>query len=217
MAKGVKLGSPVERVPEIIRKLKKAYPDAKVELDFKTPLELLVASILSAQCTDAKVNEITPALFKKYPSAKAYAKASTSELERMIRPTGFYKNKARSIQNCCTQLAMEYGGRVPEDMDDLTKLAGVGRKTANLVRGHAFDKPAIICDTHVLRVSERLGLTKNKKPDKVEEDLSAIVPKHLWTDYSTCIVWHGRRCCFARNPSCASCTVRELCPFADSV
>lgn len=216
MAKSVKLGSPAERAPEILKKLKKAYPDAKGELDFKSPLELLVATILSAQCTDAKVNEVTPALFKKYSSAKAYAKASSSELERMIKSTGFFKNKARSIQNCCTQLVMEHGGRVPEDMDDLTKLAGVGRKTANLVLGYAFGKPAIICDTHVLRVSERLGLTKNKDPNKVEQDLSNIIPRRSWTDFSTAIMWHGRRCCTARKPSCVSCPLRELCPAVDT-
>jgi endonuclease-3 len=216
MAKVAKLGSPAERAPEIVKKLKKAYPDAKCELNFRTPLELLVATILSAQCTDAKVNQVAPALFKKYPDAQAYAKASSSELERMIRSTGFYRNKARSIQNCCMQLLIEHGGKVPEDMDALTKLAGVGRKTANAVRAYAFGKPAIVCDTHVLRISERLRLTKNTDPNKVEEDISKIMPESLWTDFSTCVVWHGRRCCTARKPMCASCPIRELCPSADS-
>ncbi len=205
----------LEHVHELLRRLKKAYPNAHCELDFKTPLELLVATILSAQCTDARVNEVTPALFAKFKTAQAYAKASTAELEKLIHSTGFYKNKARSIQNCCTQLAMEHGGKVPESMEELIKLAGVGRKTANLVRAYAFGKPGIICDTHVLRVSERLGLTKQKDADKVEADLAALLPERDWTAFSTALMTHGRRCCFARKPSCPTCPVRELCPSAD--
>ncbi len=204
-----------KRAPKILMALEKAYPKARGELDFSTPLELLVATILSAQCTDAKVNEVTPALFKKYRDAKAYAKAPASELEAMVRSTGFYKNKARSIQNCCTQLSMEHGGKVPEGMDDLTGLAGVGRKTANLVRAYAFDRPAIICDTHVIRVSQRLGLTANKDPDKIEQDLMPLVPEKEWTKFSTLIMWHGRRCCTAKRPSCTGCPVNALCPSAD--
>lgn len=213
MAKA-KLQSPGERAPDILRRLKKAYPGAKGELDFSSPLELLVATILSAQCTDAKVNEVTPALFRKYRSAKAYAEAPTPQLESMVRSTGFYRNKARSIQNCCTQLAMEHGGKVPEGIDELTELAGVGRKTANLVRGYAFHKPAIICDTHVIRVSQRLGLTGNKDPDKIEQDLMPLVQEKDWTDFSTLMMWHGRRCCTAKKPSCDGCPVEDLCPSA---
>lgn len=206
--------SAAKRTPEVFEKLKKAYPDADCELDYKNPLELVVAAILSAQCTDARVNEVTPALFRRYRDARAYAKASTSDLERMIRSTGFFKNKARSIQNCCTQLAMEHGGAVPEDMESLTRLSGVGRKTANLVRGYAFGRPAIICDTHVLRVGARLGLTKDKDPDKVEADLARLLPERHWTKFSTVLMIHGRRCCYARKPSCKTCPVGNLCPSA---
>lgn len=209
-----KTDSPTKRAPELLKRLKKAYPNAKGELDFSSPLDLLIATILSAQCTDAKVNEVTPALFKKYRNAKAYAEAPTSQLESMVRSTGFYKNKTRSIQNCCTQLAMEHGGKVPEDIDELTKLAGVGRKTANLVRAYAFHKPAIICDTHVIRVSQRLGLTKNKDPDRIERDLMPLLPKERWSDFSTLLMWHGRRCCAAKKPSCDVCPVEDLCPSA---
>jgi endonuclease-3 len=201
-------------VAEILKRLRKAYPGAKCELDFKGPLELLVATILSAQCTDARVNEVTPALFRRYRSAAAYAKASSAELERMVRPTGFYRNKAKAIQNCCTQLVMQFGGEVPEGMEELTSLAGVGRKTANLVRAYAFGRPGIICDTHVLRVSERLGLTRQKDPDRVEADLSGLLPERDWTSFSTALMWHGRRCCTARRPACAACPISDLCPSA---
>jgi endonuclease III len=204
-----------ERAPQILTILKKAYPDAACALHFKEPLQLLIATILSAQCTDAKVNEVTPALFKKYRTAKDYAKASSAELEALIHATGFYKNKARAIQNCCTQLAMEHGGEVPEAMEALTALAGVGRKTANLVRAYAFGKPGIICDTHVLRLSERLALTKQKDPDKVEMDLARLLPESEWTTFSTVLMMHGRHCCYARKPACPTCPVRELCPSAD--
>lgn len=207
-----KMADPAKRAPEILKRLGKAYPGADCELDFKSPLELVVAAILSAQCTDAKVNEVTPPLFKRYKDAKAYARASTEELEGMVRSTGFYKNKARSIQNCCTQLAMEYAGEVPESMEELVSLAGVGRKTANLVRAYAFGRPGVICDTHVIRVSQRLGLTENKDPDKIEADLMPLVPERDWTDLSTLIMWHGRRCCSAKRPSCDTCVVADLCP-----
>jgi endonuclease-3 len=209
----VKLPSPEDRAPKILAALKKAYPDAHCELDFKSPFELLIATILSAQCTDVRVNEVTPALFKKYPDAKAYAKANAADLEAIIRPTGFFRNKARSIQNCCTQLVMEHKGAVPEEMDALTQLAGVGRKTANVVRAYAFGKAGIICDTHVLRLSERMGLTKNKDPDKVEADLAKLLQEKDWTAFSTVLLAHGRRCCTARNPSCPTCPVLSLCPF----
>lgn len=200
-----------DRAPEILRLLKKKYPDARCELNFKSPLELLVATILSAQCTDVRVNEVTPELFKKYKNAADYAKASIATLEKMIKSTGFFRNKARSIGNCCMQLVMEHGGEVPKEMDELTKLAGVGRKTANVIRAYAFGMPGIICDTHVLRLSKRLGLTKNDAPENVEADLAALLPEKDWTSFSTTLVAHGRRCCMARNPSCATCPVYELC------
>lgn len=203
------------RARKIFDILKKTYPDAHCELDFKNPLELLVATILSAQCTDARVNEVTPALFKKYRDAKAYAKASISELEGLVRSTGFYKNKARAIQNCCTQIVMGHGGEVPREMDGLTALSGVGRKTANLVRAYVFGLPGIICDTHVLRLSERLGLTKQKDPDKVEVALAELLPEEYWTEFSTVIMTHGRRLCFARNPECFRCPILRLCPFGN--
>lgn len=204
-----------ERAKKIFDILEKTYPDAHCELNFKTPLELLVATILSAQCTDARVNDVTPTLFKKYRDAKSYAKASIAELEGLVRSAGFYKNKARAIQNCCTQIVMEHGGKVPEGMDELTALSGVGRKTANLVRAYAFGLPGIICDTHVLRVTERLGLTKQKDPGKVEADLSELLPDRYWTEFSTVIMTHGRRCCFARNPECERCPILRLCPFGN--
>jgi endonuclease III len=206
-----KLPSARDRAPKILAILVKQYPDADCELVYSSALELLVATILSAQCTDARVNITTPTLFKKYPTAKSYARADTTELEAMIRSTGFYKNKAKSIQNCCMQLDMEHGGEVPEDMGALVKLAGVGRKTANLVRAYAFGRPGIICDTHVLRVSKRLGLSKEKNPDKVEMELEVLVDENDWTSFSTLLMWHGRRCCAAKRPACDSCSIAKMC------
>lgn len=205
--------SAIERAPEILNILKKAYPDATCELNFKNPLELLVATILSAQCTDVRVNEVAPKLFAKYKTAKDYAKANVVDLEAIIRPTGFFRNKARSIQDCCMQLTMEHSGEVPKEMEKLVKLAGVGRKTANVVRAYAYGMPGIICDTHVLRLTERLELTKNKDPDKVEQDIAKLLPEKDWTAFSSSIVFHGRRCCYARSPACPSCPILKLCPF----
>lgn len=204
-----------ERAAEIVRRLRKAYPKARCALDARSPLQLVVAAILSAQCTDAKVNEVTPALFQRYPDAKAFSRASSAELEKLIHSCGFYKNKARAIQDCCLQLVMEHAGEVPEAMEALTALSGVGRKTANLVRAYAFGKPGMICDTHVLRLSERLGLTKEKNPDKVEAALCALVPEGDWTDLSTLLMTHGRSCCTAKKPACGGCELRDLCPSAD--
>jgi endonuclease-3 len=209
--------APSTRAADILKRLKKAYPVAACGLNFTTSLELLVATILSAQCTDARVNEVTPALFKKYRTAKAYAQASTAELEAMIRSTGFYRNKAKSIQNCCAQITMQHGGDVPRGMGDLTALAGVGRKTANLVRAYAFSEPGIICDTHVIRVSGRLGLTEQKDANKIEIDLMKIVPEKNWTNFSTLLMWHGRKCCVARKPDCAACPLRDVCPYPSSL
>lgn len=207
------LDSSAKRAPQIFRILAKVYPKADCELHFRNPLELLVATILSAQCTDARVNLVTPALFRTYRTAAAYAKAPPTELEAMVRSTGFYRAKARSIGRCSAALVAEHGGRVPETMEELTALAGVGRKTANLVRAYAFGKPGIICDTHVLRVSARLGLTGTTDPDKVESDLAALLPSRSWTRFSTVLMWHGRRICTARKPACPACPVLALCPF----
>jgi endonuclease-3 len=201
-----------QRIPKIIAILKKVHPDAKCQLNFKTPFELLVGAILSAQCTDAKVNEITPGLFRKYKNAKGFATAPAGVLESDIRPTGFFKNKARSIRNCCRKLIEDHGGRVPRGMDELVKLPGVGRKTANALRIHAFGEQGIVVDTHMLRVSERLGLTKGRSADKVEETLNATVPKKQWSTFSNLINMHGRRICTAKKPKCSECPINRLCP-----
>jgi endonuclease-3 len=210
----MKLESTEKRLPEIIRILKKAYPDAKCQLNFRTPFELLIGVILSAQCTDKKVNEITPGLFKKYKNAKGFAAAKSPELEQDIRPTGFYKNKTKSIQNCCRTLGSEFKGKLPEELDELVKLPGVGRKSANAIRVHAFGKPGIVVDTHMLRVSERLGFTKGKNAEKVEERLNELVPKAKWSVFSNIINIHGRRVCNAKKPQCPTCPIRHLCPSA---
>ncbi len=212
-----KLAPPKERMPKIIAILKKVHADAKCQLNFNTPFELVVATILSAQCTDAKVNEITPGLFKKYKNAKGFATASTAQLEKDIKPTGFYKNKTRSVQNCCQVLDSQYAGKVPQDMDALVKLPGIGRKTANAVRVHAFGKQGIVVDTHMLRVSERLGFTTGKNADKVEEDLARLVPQNQWSLFSNVINMHGRRICTAKKPLCPTCPINHLCPSAGTV
>ena len=209
-----KLAPPEKRAAEIIRVLKKEYPSARCQLNYKTPFELLIGVILSAQCTDKKVNEITPGLFKKYKNLKDFATAKPQELEKDIRPTGFYKNKTKSIQNCCRALISQHKGKIPEDMEALVSLPGVGRKSANAIRVHAFGKPGIVVDTHVLRVSERLGFTKGKNADRVEETLNELVPKSKWSVFSNVINIHGRRVCAAKKPQCPTCPIRHLCPSA---
>lgn len=206
-----------ERIPKIISILHKVHPDAKCQLNFKTPFELVISTILSAQCTDAKVNEITPGLFKKYKNAQGFATAPTSKLEQDIKPTGFYKNKTKSVQNCCRALIEKYKGKVPEEMDALVKLPGIGRKTANAIRVHAFGKQGIVVDTHMLRVSERLGLAKGKNADKVEEQLNKLVPPNKWSLFSNVINIHGRRICTAKKPQCPTCPIRQLCPSAGKI
>jgi len=201
-----------ERMPKIIALLKRAHPDAKCQLNFKTPFELAIGVILSAQCTDAKVNEITPGLFKKYKNPKGFASAPAEKLEADIRPTGFFKNKTKSIQNCCRKIISDHGGEIPQGMDELLELPGLGRKSANAIRVHAFGKPGIVVDTHVLRVSERLGFTKGKNADKVEAELNDMVPKNQWSIFSNVINIHGRRICTARKPKCPECPIRQLCP-----
>jgi endonuclease-3 len=202
-----------DRVKELIKAWPKIYPDAHTELNFKNPLELLIATILSAQCTDKRVNMVTPLLFKKYRSAKDYAAALPGELENAIKSTGFFNSKAKSIRGAAAAIAKKFGGKVPDSMEHLRELPGVGRKTANVVLGNAFGiNEGIVVDTHVIRLSQRLGLTKHKDPEKIEQDLMKLVPKEHWTNWSHWLIWHGRRRCFARKPDCANCEVFRLCP-----
>ena len=178
---------------------------------FSNPLELLVATILSAQCTDVKVNQVTPSLFKRYRSARDYAETNGAEMEEQVRPTGFYRNKAKAIQKCSRQLVDRFGGEVPETLEELVTLPGVGRKTANVILGNGFGVPGIVVDTHVQRVSQRIGLTKNQDPVKIEFDLMEIVPREEWTHFSNLLIWHGRKTCVARKPRCEVCSIRREC------
>ena len=196
----------------IFRELAKTYPDAGPELDFATPLELLVATILSAQCTDRRVNAVTPALFAKYPTAAAYAAADISEIEELIKPTGFYRNKASSIMKMASALCEDHGGDVPPRLDDLVKLPGVGRKTAFVVLGNAFDQPGLTIDTHFGRLARRFHWSANTDPVKVEMDVAALFPAKDWTMLSHYVLWHGRRVCHARKPACGACTLSRKCP-----
>lgn len=200
------------RTSKILKQLHKDYPDAKCALDFKNPLELLVATILSAQCTDARVNIVTPPLFKKFKKASDYASSDPKVLQEMIRSTGFYVNKTKSIMNACKIIEKEHGGKVPNTLDELVKLPGVGRKTANVVLGNVYDTPGVVVDTHVLRLSHRMDLTQNKDPVKVEFDLMKLVPKKDWTHFSHLMTFHGRRVCIARKPLCSKCSVNKYCP-----
>jgi endonuclease-3 len=188
------------------------YPDAHCALDFRTPLELLVATILSAQCTDVRVNLVTPAVFARYRTAKAYADADPRELETMIQSTGFFRAKTKSIQGTCRRLVEEYDGEVPRTLEELVDLPGIGRKTANVILGNCFDVPGITVDTHVGRVSRRLALTMNTDPVKVEHDLMEIIPKKDWTIFSHRMIFHGRQICFARKPACDRCALDDVCP-----
>jgi len=201
-----------ERVKKIWPILKKTYPDAKTALNYRNPLQLLISTILSAQCTDVQVNMVTYDLFKKYKSAKDWAKADIKQIESDIKTTGFYHNKAVSIKGACTAIAEKFDGMVPDSMDELVELPGVGRKTANVVLGNAFGKPAIACDTHVIRLSRRLGLSENNDPLKLEFDLAEIVPKANWTMFSHVLILHGRKYCRARKPDCENCPISEYCP-----
>jgi len=203
------------RVRQIIRLLAKAHPDAHCALNFSNPLELLVATILSAQCTDERVNIVTKDLFKRYRTAANYARTRQATLERRITSCGFFRQKARAIRAACRTLVEQHDGRVPADIDALTALPGVGRKTANVVLGNAFDQPAVMVDTHVFRLAHRLGLTTNKDRDKVEFDLKALVPRKDWTWFSDLLIFHGRRVCRARTPDHAACVIRHLCPSRD--
>jgi len=213
----MKKQSDQKRVKEIIRLLSKEIPDSTIALKFSNPFELLIATVLSAQCTDVKVNQVTVGLFKKYRSARDYAESNLAKLEEEIRPTGFYRNKAKSIQKCCRELEKRFGGEVPNTLEDLVTLPGVGRKTANVILGNAFGIPGIVVDTHVRRVSQRIGLTRNDDPVKIEFDLMEIVPKEEWTHFSNLLVWHGRKTCVARKPLCGICPIRKWCDYGSKV
>lgn len=203
------------RAAAILRRLKKEYPDAKCELDWSTPLELAVATILSAQCTDKRVNLVTPALFKKYRAAKDWAAAPQATLEKEFHSTGFFRNKAKNVRALMARLEAEFGGELPGDFDVLVSLPGIGRKTANLLVATVFGKPGLVVDTHFIRLSNRLGFVKNETDaTKIERELAKIVPPQDWTDWSHRMVWHGRRRCFARKPDCANCPLADLCPAA---
>src|SRR4029077_9240576 len=202
-----------ERVAQLLKVLPQVYPGAHCELDFRNPLQLLVATILSAQCTDKRVNMVTPALFKKYRRAKDYANVSQAQLENAIKSTGFFRNKSKSIRAAMRVIAEEHNGKVPESMEALRALPGVGRKTANVVLGNAFGKnEGIVVDTHVTRLSQRLGLTRHTNAEKIENDLMKLVPRNEWTNWSHWLICHGRRCCYARKPNCTGCEVFHLCP-----
>ena len=203
------------RAAAILRRLKKEYPDAKCELDWSTPLELAVATILSAQCTDKRVNLTTPALFKKYRAARDWAAAPQATLEKEFHSTGFFRNKAKNVRALMARLDAEFGGELPGDFDVLVSLPGIGRKTANLLVATVFGKPGLVVDTHFIRLSNRLGFVKNETDaTKIERELAKIVPPQDWTDWSHRMVWHGRRRCFARKPDCANCPLADLCPSA---
>jgi endonuclease-3 len=200
-------------LPIILERLKTEYPDPRYELNWENPLQLLVATILAAQCTDERVNQVTPALFAKYQDARAYADADAAELEQDVKPTGFYKNKAKAIQGACRALVERFGGDVPDNMEDLITLPGVARKTANVVLTNAFKIPSgIIVDSHAARVSQRLGLSKQDKPDRIEEDLMRAVPRGDWIFFGAALVLHGRYTCTARAPKCDACALNDVCP-----
>jgi endonuclease-3 len=207
-------GSPIEeRAPEIIRLLSKRYPDAHVALNFSNPLEMLVATILSAQCTDEKVNEVTATLFAKYRRAEDYLKVPEDELRRDVKPTGFFNQKTASIRAACARIVEVYGGRVPDTLEDLVTLRGVARKTANIVLGNAYGKvEGIAVDTHVKRLANRLGFSTQGEPDKIEQDLMRLVPRRRWFDFTYVLIDHGRTLCEARKPRCGDCPVNRLCP-----
>jgi endonuclease-3 len=202
-----------KRTQKILSALQRVYPNAHCELNFSNPLQLLVATILSAQCTDKRVNLVTAELFNKHRSAKDFADAPLAEIEEAVKSTGFFRNKAKNIQACCAALVEKFGGEVPRTMDELHALAGVGRKTANVVLGNAFGiNTGVVVDTHVTRLAKRLGLAKGTDAVKIEQELMPLVPQPQWTLFSHWLIWHGRRRCAARQPDCANCEVQELCP-----
>ncbi|HKO56914.1 MAG TPA: endonuclease III [Thermoanaerobaculia bacterium] len=205
-----------ERVTEILARLKRMYPKAKCSLDFTNAFELLIATILSAQSTDARVNVVTKSLFRKYPTPQAFAAAGQVEMEKDVKQTGFFRNKAKAVIACSKALVERHGGEVPRTMEELTALPGVGRKTANVVLSNALNAPVgIVVDTHVARVSGRLGLTANSDAEKIEQDLMQLIPKKEWTSYSHRVIYHGREICIARKPKCSACLLNDVCPSAE--
>jgi endonuclease-3 len=204
-----------QAIKKIIARLEKAHPAAKLDLDFANPLELLVALILAAQARDDLVNQVTAQLFRTHETAADYAQAPLAELEKQIRRINFYRNKSKSIQRCCNEIVERFGGKVPDQLDELLTLPGVGRKTANIVLGNAFGRDTIGVDTHVMRLSQRLGLTKNMNPDKIELDLMPLVPEKKRVRFCHLLQYHGRRVCLAKKPNCPKCTIRSLCPYTE--
>lgn len=200
-----------EQVEQVLSLLYENYGPTKCYLDHETPWQLLIATILSAQCTDDRVNIVTKDLFKKFPSVKAFAEANILDMEEAIRSTGFYHNKAKNIISCCQTLLAEYNGEVPQEIEELTKLAGVGRKTANVIRGNIYNIPSIVVDTHVKRISNMLGFTSSQDPVKIEFELMKILPKDRWISYNTQVIAHGRKICIARRPQCQVCFLSHLC------
>jgi len=204
---------PAQIVPTLLSRLRQAHPDARYELNWSTPFELLVATILAAQCTDERVNRVTATLFQKYQGPRAFAEANTAKLEEDLKPTGFYKQKTKSVQGMSRELLAKFGGELPRTIDGLVTLPGVARKTANVVLNTAFNLPSgIIVDTHVARVSQRMGLTKREKPEEIEQDLMKLVPQDQWTFFGPATVLHGRYTCTARKPKCEGCPLNDLCP-----
>ncbi|HLP91925.1 MAG TPA: endonuclease III [Nostocaceae cyanobacterium] len=202
-----------QRAVKILERLKVLYPNATCSLDYETPVQLLVATILSAQCTDERVNKVTPALFSKFPDAKSLAEAEITELEELVRSTGFYRNKAKNIQGACRKIVNEFNSVVPNQMEQLLQLPGVARKTANVVLAHAYNINAgVTVDTHVKRLSQRLGLTKNTEPVRIEQDLMQLLPQPDWENWSIRLIYHGRAVCKARSPACEACELADLCP-----
>ena len=210
---GKTLAAKRKRAHAIFERLCRAYPEARCSLEHKAPLQLLVATILAAQCTDARVNIVTKSLFKKYKKPQDYLAAPPHELEEAVRTCGFYHTKAKSIINSCRRIVEVYGGRVPRTMEELLTLEGVGRKTANVILGECFNTPGVIVDTHCIRLSRRLGFTDQEDPAKIEKDLMAVWPQETWTLFSHCFVYHGRALCTARAPKCPECPIQELCPY----
>lgn len=200
------------RAGRIVKELARLYPDAECALHYHNALELLIATILSAQCTDKRVNLVTPALFRRYPDVHSFANADPKELEKMIQSTGFFRNKTKNIIACCRRIIEHHHGQVPNTLEELVKLPGIGRKTANVVLGNAFGVPGITVDTHVGRLSRRLGLSKHQDPVKVEHDLMKVLPKKMWTSFSHRLIFHGRQVCHSRKPLCEDCTLSKQCP-----
>jgi endonuclease-3 len=213
---GAVAGTDPKRVAAILAKLDEAYPNATCELNYQNAFQLVIATILSAQCTDVRVNQVTETLFKKYPTPEAFAYATPSELEKEIRPTGFFRNKTKSVMGASKAIIEQFAGQVPRTMEEMLTLPGVARKTANVVLGTAYGiASGIVVDTHVQRLSNRLDLTRNEDPKKIEQDLMAIIPKEKWIQFSHQLIWHGRRVCFARKPNCAACNLESLCYSKD--